>query len=297
MRVRHRYLKTWFFTDFISVIPFDAFGYFAKSAGEAEAAASFEELKILRLWKLKRLVKLIRLIRSSRTIKRLQGQLEWSFLTFSLIKFAVIIVVAIHWIACGWATATSMLLTQETEGHSWLAQAGFNHETPSMIVYVTAVEFAVMSMVVGYGQVYPYGIAEQLACLVFMFIGGAVYVYMIGAICEAIGAMDPASTAFKQMMDMLSLHMHEEECPPEMRLRFRKYFIRSQDMLRDEYYRDVVTKLSPALQSELAGVPCDGSLWRGGAHAGWWLDHCARRSLMAAVPHTQAPHACGHCLA
>merc|ERR1719473_1888065 len=85
-----------------------------------------------------------------------------------------------------------------------------------------------------------------------MLLAGSVYGYMIGAICTAISAMDPASTAFKQMMDLLSLHMHEEQCPPEMRMRFRQYFIRSRDMLRDEYYKDVIEKLSPALQSELA---------------------------------------------
>jgi len=79
-----------------------------------------------------------------------------------------------------------------------------------------------------------------------------VYVYMIGAICGAVSNVDPASTDFKQSMDLLRLHMHEVACPPEMCLRFRKYMMRSQEIFRHAFYQDVVARLSPGLRGQLA---------------------------------------------
>ena len=92
--------------------------------------------------------------------------------------------------------------------------------------YIACVEFSLMAMVFGYGAIEPVGTSQRAFALVCMFIGGSVYVYMIGAICEAVSSIDPASTAFKQTMDMLNMYLSDIRCAPAMREQFRSYFLK-----------------------------------------------------------------------
>ena len=78
--------------------------------------------------------------------------------------------------------------------------------------YIYAIEFAVMAMVFAYGSVKPVGAGQRGFALCCMFAGGAVYVYIVGAVCEAVSAVDPASTMFKQTMDTLNTYLSEIRC-------------------------------------------------------------------------------------
>jgi len=258
-KIAHKYLRSWFAIDLISVIPFDSISFISATLGAEAEAKAFGQLKFMRVIRLMRLMKLLRLIRSARILQRQQAKLGWSYVSYSLMKFSVSIIILMHWLACFWAMGTQMLVPTDMLGTpqvDWVFNAldgeMGGHSPGPWDKYIACVEFSLMAMVFGYGAIEPVGTSQRAFALVCMFIGGSVYVYMIGAICEAVSSIDPASTAFKQTMDMLNMYLSDIRCAPAMREQFRSYFLKAKEMMRHSYYQEVLEQLSPGLRGAIA---------------------------------------------
>ena len=76
-KISKKYLKGWFFIDFVSIFPFDTMGMVMKS----DAMSS---MKIFRIIRLLRLLKLARMFKTSRILKRMQSKITLLFATQSL---------------------------------------------------------------------------------------------------------------------------------------------------------------------------------------------------------------------
>ena len=78
-RIAKHYCSTWFFLDFISILPFDVLSI------EPIANDELAKLKIFRLFRLMRLIKLVRLVRASRMFKRWEIRMSIDYGTLSLL--------------------------------------------------------------------------------------------------------------------------------------------------------------------------------------------------------------------
>eukprot|EP00941_MAST-03F_sp_MAST-3F-sp1_P000679 g679.t1 len=240
--IAHRYLTTWFTIDFISIIPFNIFAM----AIDTEDV-DLTQLKMIRIIRLLRLIKLLRVLRSARILKRIEHSLGWSFVSFSLIKFAISLVVTMHWVACFWAIVPSL----SGSALNWYTENGMEFSSTGDR-YAAAIEFAMMAFVVGYGSFSPTTTSERVVALFCMFIAGSIYAYLIGSICTALSNRDPGTQRFHQTMDLLNMYMAEIRMPQEDRYRMREFVQNCKGLQRQEFYQDVLRVLSPQLQGEFA---------------------------------------------
>ena len=107
-KIAKNYLTGWFFIDMVSVIPYDFIGLdFTRCATEPDLHSSGVniggQLKIIRTVRLMRLLKLVRMMRASRMMQQWESKLlAVNFKILALLKFAFIIILVGHWMACTW---------------------------------------------------------------------------------------------------------------------------------------------------------------------------------------------------
>ena len=59
-------------------------------------------VQVLRTIRLLRLIKLLRVLRSMRVLRRIENELAWTHVTFSLIQYCAATIILLHWFACFW---------------------------------------------------------------------------------------------------------------------------------------------------------------------------------------------------
>jgi len=132
-----RYVKTWFFIDLVSVIPFELL-----NLNENMASTNLNELRLLRFLRLTRLLKLLRVLRASRKLKQWQVYVNLRYSTLQLLKLVIMLVFLIHWLACGYRLATEK--NSPTDPAGWLEHyADYRNTTAQNMdvweVYIAAV--------------------------------------------------------------------------------------------------------------------------------------------------------------
>ncbi|KAJ8331770.1 hypothetical protein QVD99_002017 [Batrachochytrium dendrobatidis] len=95
-RISTKYLRTWFFIDLLSVIPFELLELVK------DGKTDLYQLRLLRFLRLARLLKLIRVFRASRKLKQWQVQGGLRMTTVQVLTTIITTLFAMHWLACGY---------------------------------------------------------------------------------------------------------------------------------------------------------------------------------------------------
>lgn len=242
-RIQRKYMCSWFPIDLVSVLPFDVLSFTMPAGGE-----NMKQLKILRIVRLLRLIKLLRILKSAKVLKRIQNMMGLTFTTVAMIKFLASIVSCLHWSACAWNIMAGLEDIPEEE--KWYGEDWADLEPGHM--YAMCFEFSMMGMVMGYGQVEPANYTEEVVAIVIMIISGAIYAYVIGAICGIVSQMDPATQHYNQTMDQLNGFMEEIHLPQEQRNDYRDYFTFCKHKFKVEYYLNLLEQMSPTLRGNIS---------------------------------------------
>lgn len=239
-RIINKYLKGWFIIDLVSILPFD-------TVALALDSPELSNLKILRVIRLLRLIKLARIFKSSKVLKRIQSNSGLSFSTWALISFAMIVLVCLHWTACVWGMVPEM----DEDENNWYILGGLQNSGVGE-KYLASVEFALMAMVMGYGDYSPASTSERVVAVILMIMAGSVYAYVIGAICAVVSERDPATSEYQANVDLLNDYMEEIKLPKKQRSKLREYFTHCKQIFRMKYFHEVLENMSPTLQGEVA---------------------------------------------
>jgi len=242
-RIAKHYLSGWFSLDLVSVLPYDMLGLFMKSD-------SLAQLKVLRVLRLLRLIKLLRVLRAARIFKRLENRLGISFIAKQLCTYLIMALMMIHWAACAWIIIPQLTSTRPT----WMdaGEMSFKSGREMFDIYVAALEFSLMSMVLGYGSYPPTTTGERFVAVIIMLLAGSVYAYILGNVCQAVSSTDPGTTAFHQMMDLLNMYMEEIRLPKDDKVKAREYMNNCRGLQRQQYYQDVLRNMSPSMRGMFA---------------------------------------------
>jgi hypothetical protein len=239
MIFRH-YLRGWFTIDALSLFPFDLLSQIM-GAFSPNAANPFDKMKIIRLLKLLKLVKLVRILRSSRIAYRAQLALGLSYAGYSLVKFSVIVITMLHWIACLWRLVPVL----EHNDENWMTESGLalpndggnvvaTYTASSVAInYIASFQFSLLSMVMSYGQYPPVTAVERTICILCFMISGSIYAYVIGAVCGLVSNVDPASDEFQETMDLVNKYLREHRMPHDLCMKIRNYIKHCQKMMRE----------------------------------------------------------------
>jgi len=260
-----QYARFWLWIDLLSVIPFDAVSIAIELQGGGSG-----NLQGIRLLRLLRLIKLIRVVRASRIIKRREADLELKYSTLTLFKFLVIILVLTHWISCLMALIpqldgqtydnfTPQEIANGSKPFNWIVvyfegPLGFSYgEYNIWSVYLAGCYFAAMTLTtIGYGDVTPKTDAERGVVCMIMLLGATFYAYAVGNICSIVQNMDKLRSEFRGECDEFANFLDSERFPADMKKRLKKYIHFTWNKKQATRQRELLDRLSVALQKEIA---------------------------------------------
>eukprot|EP01029_Cantina_marsupialis_P032359 TRINITY_DN97_c0_g3_i6.p1 TRINITY_DN97_c0_g3~~TRINITY_DN97_c0_g3_i6.p1 ORF type:complete len:869 (+),score=219.48 TRINITY_DN97_c0_g3_i6:225-2831(+) len=273
------YFRTWFIVDFLSIVPFDMLEFVFPDSD----IGKFKAVRMLRLF---RLFKLLRVLKASRILNRLEANYGISYAKSQLGKFFFAVIMFAHWTACLWH-----FISDESGEESWIIFYEFD-EDPPLLRYLASMYWSIMTVsTIGFGDIVPQNPTERfLACLV-MFIGTAIYAYVVGSVCGILSSIDPAKTHFRQSMDQLNLYMSENSLPMTLQRSLRDFFKHCRQLYRDKYYQSLLEEMTPQLRLEVA-AHCHGAwiskVWffnaEGGNESQMFVPHIALKLQPVAFP-------------
>jgi len=258
-----RYLRSWFFLDFFSLLPFDAVGLFF--SGNTAA------LRFPKLLKIARLTKLMKMLRASRTIRRLEQNINVKYGIIRLCKFFVAIILVGHWLGCG-LNLSHDLSNYDPELHcvsdgsvsiqSWVDTLYCSGECDHDNVfvggcttyqkYLTSIHWAIMTLTtIGYGDISPQNESEMIYVIFGMLIGAGFFSYVLGSCCSLVDGLDAMAIKFQEQLDTINTYMEICSIPKTLRHRIRAYIWNKKMLNQKSNERQVLGLMSPALKHEV----------------------------------------------
>jgi len=264
--IAKRYMKGWFFLDFLTILPYDSAKYlFNDTGGQA---------KMLRLVRLLRLLKLLRILRASRLLQRWETRVGITHIQMTMLKLIVMIVLATHWLACMWGlipfvqsetTFTWMsrwMDGQKTSAYectsegSTIINAAYRSSCWRHIdLYMACLYWSMMTVTsIGYGDIIPTNTIEYGVSCVFQLIAGISWAHIIGQICAIAATGDPVEQRYHQMADDMNRFMKNLDLPPTLRQNVRMFLRHTKSAMRERARKKTLSFLSPSLAGQVAGL-------------------------------------------
>lgn len=196
--IAKRYLRLWFWIDFLAAMPLGYLGSLILPEDGAYASV----INGLRFFHLLRLAHLIGLYNKWERFNLLNP----SYLR--LIFFIFWISLIAHWMACGW-----IFLEGERPG------VDLPHR------YTTALYWSVTTLTtVGYGDITPKTIPQTIYTMFVMILGVGVYGYVIGNVASLLANIDVAKAHYQEQMDRINAFLKYRNIPPKLSTKILNYY-------------------------------------------------------------------------
>lgn len=220
--IRHRYLRTYFIPNLISMFP-STILFYAYATQVRNGEVDEDDVNRLIFIKLFDLLKLIRFVRvkaimaSSNVIRNIKERQKSYIL--DLMKFLFLIVTVSHFFACIWCLVAFI----EAKGFSedkllanpnWIANwytgnaegvagtinpLGYDNHLDR---YVLSLFWAIQTITsIGYGNISPLTPAEWWVGCTLMLLSGIMWAYVIGGLVGVVDSMASRSVPYKERMD------------------------------------------------------------------------------------------------
>ncbi len=184
---KFHYLKTWFIVDLLAAIP-------------------FEVLFVNPVFGLIRLVKFIKVgIYIHEIRQRILKLQDYSLLIF----FAFWVLIISHWLACG-----------------WIALWKFSANIENAEKYVASIFWVIETLTtVGYGEIVPFSMAQQIYAIFVMLFGVAMYGFIIGNVASILSKRNPARAQYFNNLEQLRVFVNYRRIPLNLQKRIMDYYL------------------------------------------------------------------------
>ncbi|KAG7393278.1 hypothetical protein PHYPSEUDO_011283 [Phytophthora pseudosyringae] len=175
--IRRHYLKTTFFVDVASTIPFDFV---------VEAVATGNVFKSLRLIRTLKLIKLLRLMRLSKLLKmnsQWMTEFDINVDTVRLLKLLAPVMIIAHYVGCFWYYISA----DQPSDNAWWGNKNIYFEDPESIIskYIASIYWAITTMTtVGFGDIYAVNDYEKGYSILVLIGGTTLFAYVVGTVIE-----------------------------------------------------------------------------------------------------------------
>ncbi|MEE3234552.1 MAG: ion transporter [Candidatus Latescibacterota bacterium] len=216
-RINYSYLKTWFIIDLLAAIP-------------ALLLESFKMLRMIRLFRLLKLAKIVPLIRKWGGYYTLNPSIVRMLIFFILLVFAV------HWMACG-----------------WVKLGGINTNFDTATIYLKSIYWVITTMTtVGYGDITPTSNIQLMYAMFVMILGVGTYGYIIANIANLLGNIDTARIDFSRKMAVIDAFLAYRDIPDHLEKRMRDYYKYIWENRLDHKEDEIINDLPDSLHTEVA---------------------------------------------
>lgn len=207
---RH-YLKSSFPIDLLANFPFELLLIFNSEA----TLGGISAIVLLRMFRLLRMARIFRVFRRwERT-----GWVNPGYLRIS--KFLGIMVLLMHWLACGWFLVAAL---EHFPENSWVVECGIQDAAVSS-QYIRSLYWTITTMTtVGYGDITPNRDLEIVVSMVVMMIGASMYAFIIGNIASLLSHLDSGKVNHWNRMETVTEYLRSRNVPKKLVTRVREYY-------------------------------------------------------------------------
>ncbi|XP_031571692.1 potassium/sodium hyperpolarization-activated cyclic nucleotide-gated channel 2-like [Actinia tenebrosa] len=247
-----RYVKTWFFLDLISSLPFD---YMVEAATHSQGTKLFGASRALKILRLAKLLSLLKLLRISRLVRYIHQYEEILNITRSVMRFtnliSLILLVA-HWNGC---MQFLVPYVHDFPNDSWVVIHNLVN-APWGDQYCWSLFKALSHMLcIGYGRHPPQNIPEACVTIFSMMTGATFYALFIALCISFLQQMDSPSRQFKEKIQQVEEYMAYRRLPVDLREKFTKYYEhRFQGKMFDE--EKILHEISRPLRQKVINYNC-----------------------------------------
>ncbi|ETL38808.1 hypothetical protein L916_09693 [Phytophthora nicotianae] len=200
--IRRHYLKTTFFVDIASTIPFDFL---------VEAAATGNIFRSLRLIRTLKLIKLLRLMRLSKLLKmnsQWMAEFDINVDTVRLLKLLAPVMIIAHYVGCFWYYISA----DRAADDAWWGNPILYFEDPESILskYIASIYWAITTMTtVGFGDIYPVNDFEKGFCILVLIGGTTLFAYVVGTVIEVASNSKSLMNREHEMVQRVNAYIKE----------------------------------------------------------------------------------------
>ncbi|KAJ8000320.1 hypothetical protein DPEC_G00203610 [Dallia pectoralis] len=259
--IRVRYLKTWFFVDFISSIPMDYIFLIVDLEAQMDASDVYRTARALRIVRFTKILSLLRLLRLSRFIRYIHQWEEIFHMTYDLASAVVRIVnlIGMMLLLCHWDGCMQFMvpMLQDFPPECWVTK---NHMVNATwhIQYSYSLFMAMSHMLcIGYGAQAPEGMTDVWLTILSMVVGATCYAMFLGHAANLVQSIDSSRRQYQDKYKQVEQYMSFHKLPADVRQRIHEYYeIRFQGKMFDE--DSILGELSDPLKEEIVSYNCRG---------------------------------------
>eukprot|EP01083_Nonionella_stella_P029364 80845_1 len=210
-----KYLRTWFFLDFVTCIPFQLIFDMAQVQGtQKDSTTALDYIKILRVFRLLRILKILRFLKMLRIFDTFMRQfvVREVIVVMKILKIIFGMILFAHFAACLWwfvgtATSPSWIDTHKLRegGHSTFTKYSYSWYWAVVTLFTT-----------GYGDIVATNITEQWVCSICILVGTCFFAYFVGTLTVFITEGDKIKSFQSDKLEEAQSFCEKKKLPKEL---------------------------------------------------------------------------------
>lgn len=239
--IRRHYARTWFIPDVLATFPWDALGL---SLQDDRSKPNILKLpRYIRLVRLLKLIRLTRILRLKHGFTKLEIKLRLKYGYIRLAGLILSVMLTAHWFACLFFYFGSIGGLKM----NWVTQDGIPTDLYGR--YIAALYFSVYTITtIGYGDVVPENTLERSFTTIIMFLGAAVFAYVISQVSNIACELNESSAHHRRVMDSLTDFAKYRQLPDDLVYDIRRYFQREHMRQRVAHEKELLDAINRDLR-------------------------------------------------
>jgi hypothetical protein len=249
-KVTLKYLKSWFFFDILSCIPFNLISG-AQGRGFNGLLRLARLPRLAKLFRLSRLLKVLKSGSESGLIHRLEDLLDIKTSFMRLFQGFMTAIILVHLMACLWFYSARF---QDFEVNTWVVQFGFIDMSVGSL-YLRSLYFIMTTLAtVGYGDIYPCNDIERILVIAWIIIVMFFMTFNISSMSNIISNIDTKESILQFKINLIEDFCKEHKLNRELRIRLKDALKYSTENNGGSLYnkQELILQLPKRLRFEVA---------------------------------------------